>query len=201
MKQGLIVRRGVSSNRFAFAVAMALVTVGISQTGCTSCGVAQSLTPTQRLEAALKRAEASKRAQAFSNASPGTSLGCPLLGSFVVSPPQPVNGGHRVTLSWTASAPADAKHSAAVGYCVYRTAVGDAQSGLINQTPFSGTSCTDDLVENGKRYSYVVRAVNAGYVPSITSNTAPVEIPATGASHPPVSGVSPPLCRGETPAK
>jgi hypothetical protein len=201
MKQGFIVRSGVSSNRSALAVAVALALVVIMQTGCTSCGVAQSLTPTQRLEAALKRADAAKRVQALSSTSPGTSLGCPLLGSFLVSPPPPANGGHRVTLSWTASAPADAKHSAAAGYCVYRTAVGDAQSGLINKTPFPGTSCTDDLVENGRRYSYVVRAVNAGDVPSIASNPAPVEIPATGASHPPVSGASPPLCRGETAAK
>jgi hypothetical protein len=201
MKLPSIMKPGARSNNTVFVVVMALAMVGISQTGCTSCGVAQSLTPTQRLEAALKRADAAKRAQALSSTSPGTSLGCPLLGSFLVSPPQPVNGGHRVTLSWTASAPADAKHSAAAGYCVYRTAVEDAQSGLINQTPFPGTSCTDDLVVNGKRYTYVVRAVNAGYVPSVTSNTAPVEIPATGASHPPVAGVSPPLCRGETTAK
>jgi hypothetical protein len=195
-----MMRSGARSNKVVPAVVMALAMVGISQTGCTSCGAAQSATQTERLQAALKRAEAAKRAQAFSNASPGTSLGCPLLGSFLVSPPPPANGGHRVTLSWTASAPADAKHSAAAGYCVYRTAVGDAQSGLLNQTPFPLTSCTDDLVENGKRYSYVVRAVNAGYVPSVTSNPAPVEIPATGASQPPV-GTSPPLCRGETAAK
>jgi hypothetical protein len=195
-----MMRSGARSNNVVLAVVMALAMVGISQTGCTSCGAAQSATQTERLEAALKHAEAAKRAQALSSASPGTSLGCPLLGSFLVSPPAPVNGGHRVTLSWTASAPADAKHSAAAGYCVYRTAVGDAQSGLINQTSFPLTSCTDDLVENGKRYSYVVRAVSAGDVPSITSNPAPVEIPATGASQPPV-GPPPLLCRGETTTK
>ncbi len=191
-------RPGARSN-MVFAVVIALAMVGFLQTGCTSCGAAQSATQTQRLEAALKRAEAAKRAQALSNASP--SFVCPLLGSALVLPPPPANGGHRVTLSWKASAPADSKHSAAVGYCIYRTAVGDAQSGLINKTPFPGTGCTDDLVENGKRYSYVVRAISAKEVPSITSNPAPVEIPAAGASHPPVSGASPPLCRGFATAK
>src|SRR5271169_2206939 len=98
MKQPSIMRSGARSNNVVLAVVIALAMVGISQTGCTSCGVAQSLTPTQRLEAALKRAEAAKRVHALSNASPGTSLGCPLLGSFLVSSPSPPNGGHRVTL-------------------------------------------------------------------------------------------------------
>jgi len=190
----------VSSSNAVVAVVITLALTGIMQTGCTGCRVAQSATPSQRLEEALKRAEL-KRAEAHPNTPSGTFPECPPLGSVLVPSTPPVNGGHRVTLSWTASAPADSKHSAAFGYCIYRTAVGDAQSGLINKTPFHGTSCTDDLVENGKRYSYVVRAISDREVPSVTSNTAPVEIPATGASHPPVSGNSAPRCQGAATVK
>lgn len=99
-----------------------------------------------------------------------------------------------MTLSWKASAPADSKHSGAVGYCVYRGAPGDPNPGLINLLPLPGTSCVDDVVANGQRYSYVVRAISANGVTSITSNPAPVEIPAAGRSSLPLSA---PLCRGQ----
>lgn len=98
-----------------------------------------------------------------------------------------------MTLSWKASAPADPKHSAAAGYCVYRGAPGDPNPGLINSVPLAGTSCVDDVVANGQRYAYVVRAISANGVTSITSNQAPVDIPATGRSN---SASSAPLCRG-----
>lgn len=104
----------------------------------------------------------------------------------------PANAGHRVTLSWKASAPADPKHSAAAGYCVYRGAPGAPNPGLINSSPLPGTSCVDDVVANGQSYSYVVRAISANGVTSITSNPAPVGIPATGRSNSPSSA---PLCR------
>jgi len=112
----------------------------------------------------------------------------------------PANGGHRVTLTWKASAPADSKHAAAAGYCIYRGVPGDPTPGLINSTPLLGTSCVDDLVANSVRYSYVVRAISAGGTTSVTSNPAPVQIPATGSSKSP-SGASPPLCRGTAAVK
>ena len=66
-------------------------------------------------------------------------------------------------LSWRASAPADSKHAAAVAYCVYRSIKRkDPSPELVNFIPFPGTSCTDDLVENGKKYYYVVRAISQG---------------------------------------
>ena len=65
-------------------------------------------------------------------------------------------------LSRRASAPADSKHEAAIGYCVYRGAKRkDPLPELVNSIPFPGTSCTDDLVENHKKYYYVVRAITA----------------------------------------
>ena len=101
-----------------------------------------------------------------------------------------------MTLTWTASAPPDAKHSSAAGYCIYRGAPGDPNPGLINTVPIPGTSCIDDLVANGGRYSYVVRAIGASGATSVTSNPAAVVIPPTGSSKSPISAASPPLCRG-----
>ena len=101
-----------------------------------------------------------------------------------------------MTLTWNASAPPDAKHSAAVGYCIYRGAPGDPNPGLINAIPLPGTSCIDDRVENSGSYRYVVRAISAGGAASVTSNPVTVGIPPTGASKSPISAASPPLCRG-----
>ena len=56
-------------------------------------------------------------------------------------------------LSRTASAPADSKHDAAIGYCVYRGSKRkDPSPELVNSLPFPGTGCRDDLVENDKKY-------------------------------------------------
>jgi len=101
-----------------------------------------------------------------------------------------------VTLSWRASVPADSKHDVAIGYCVYRGLKRkDPSPELVNSVPFPGTSCTDDLVENDKKYYYVVRAITAKGVTSIISNEAPVAIPTGKQSNPSVSGASAPLCR------
>jgi len=188
------VRLDANPNILVLAGVIAIAVVSILQSGCTSCGVAQSPTPSQRLEAALKRAKA------LPSVSASSGPVCPLLNASVVLTTPPANGGHRVILTWKASAPPDSTHSAAAGYCIYRTAVGDAQPVLINLTPIPGTSCTDDLVENGKGYSYVVRAISATDVPSVISNPAPARIPATGQSHLP-SGPSATLCRGSANAK
>ncbi|MGA7321648.1 MAG: hypothetical protein WBW98_14140 [Candidatus Sulfotelmatobacter sp.] len=105
-------------------------------------------------------------------------------------------------LSWRASAPADSKHAAAVGYCVYRSIKRkDPSPELVNSIPFPGTSCTDDLVENGKKYYYVVRAISAKGVTSIISNEAPAPIPTGQQSNPSASGASAPLCREQASVK
>ncbi len=97
-------------------------------------------------------------------------------------------------LSWRASAPADPKHAAAAGYCIYRgVKQKDPAPVLLNATPFPGTSCVDDLVVNDKKYYYVVRAISAKEVTSIVSNEAPAKIPKRG--NPSGSASSAPLCR------
>ncbi|MGA8761922.1 MAG: hypothetical protein WB562_03450, partial [Candidatus Sulfotelmatobacter sp.] len=120
----------------------------------------------------------------------------PTLGSSSVPATLPAEGGHRVILSWKASAPADAKHAAAEGYCVYRSLKRkDPAPELVNSIPFRGTSCADDVVENGKKYYYAVRAISAKAVSSINSNEAPAAIPTGKQSNPSVTGASVPLCR------
>ncbi len=184
-------RLGVRSNHQVLAVVLGIAST--LQVGCTSCLSAPRLTPTQRLEEALRQ-DALRKAQAPTSSTPPpvAPLACPTFGSFGV--PTAAREGHRVTLSWRPSAPADAKHAGAVGYCIYRgVKEKDPSPVLLNNTPFPGTSCVDDLVVNDKKYYYVVRAISAQGVPSIVSNEAPAKIPKH--SKPPDSAASAPLCR------
>jgi hypothetical protein len=198
MKSWFPVRVCAKRNSSVFQVLAAIAIASATQVGCSGCQTAANPTPAQRLEQALKRRDALKQAQLVASSSPAAGIDptCPVLNGSMVPSTPPANGGHRVTLTWTASAPADPKHSAAFGYCIYRGAPGDPNPSLINTTPLKGTSCIDDLVANGGRYSYVVRAISAGGATSVTSNPAPVAIPPTGASQSPITAASPPLCRG-----
>ncbi len=123
-------------------------------------------------------------------------LVCPAFGSPTTPQTLQSKGGHRVILSWRASAPADSKHADAVGYCIYRgNQRKDPRPVLINAAPFSGTSCMDDVVESGKKYYYVVRAISAKGVTSIISNAAPAPIPTRERTEAELPGKSAPLCR------
>jgi hypothetical protein len=108
------------------------------------------------------------------------------------------NAEHMVILSWTASAPADSWHSDPVGYCIFRTLQGQNQpTQLVNSQPFFQTTrqlrCKDDLVENGKKYTYLVRAISANNKQSDPSNVVLAVIPTRKRSNRSESSV--PLCR------
>jgi hypothetical protein len=197
MKSCFPVRVCAKCNSSVFLTLAVVAIASAMQISDTGCKTTPDPTPTQRLEQALKRRDALKQTQLVAHSSPAVSADptCPLLNAPMVSATPPANGGHRVTLTWKASAPPDLKHSAAFGYCVYRGVPGDPNFGLINTTPVRVTSCIDDLVANGGSYSYVVRAISAGGATSVTSNPAPVQIPPTGSSKSPISATSPPLCR------
>lgn len=125
---------------------------------------------------------------------PAARLVCPTFGASAALAPIQGQGGHRVILSWKASAPANSNHTAAIGYCIYRsTGSKDSPPQLVNFAPFSGITCMDDFVENGSKYYYVVRAISAKGVSSIRSNVAPARIP----NRKPLSSaaISAPLCR------
>jgi hypothetical protein len=189
----MISRLGVRPNTRVLAYVAALALGGALQVGCTSCLVTPKPTPTERLEEALRQ-EALRKAGTLMSPPPAPPLVCPSLGSSgaPVTPPQ--KDGHRVILSWRASAPADSKHAAAVGYCIYRGVnKKDPAPVLLNTDPLPGTSCADDLVVNDKKYYYVVRAISAKGVTSIVSNEAPAAIPKQ--SNPSAPATFAPLCR------
>ncbi len=194
MTQGSTVRLRIKPVPLVLAVFV--TTLGALQIGCTSRQVGS--TGTQREEEALKRVEAFKRAEAQktsagSNRSVAGANTCP---GSVLSPEPQFNGGHRVILSWTASRPPDAKHSAAIGYCVYRGVKHkDPSPQLLNSEPFPGSTCTDDLVANDQKYYYVVRAISAQGTTSETSNEVPIVISVAGKKSSSVSRGSAPLCR------
>lgn len=185
MKQRLIVRLATRPYTRILGVVVAVAVVAM-QIGCTSCRVAPSSTSTLR-----PRLPAGTRPDASSE----VRLVCPTVGVSRV-PATLAKRDHRVILSWKASAPGDSMHDAAIGYCVYRgLKSNDPSPELVNPIPFPDTSCTDDLVENDKKYYYVVRAISAKGITSITSNEAPATIPSGKQSHRSISVASAPLCR------
>lgn len=120
---------------------------------------------------------------------------CPTFGPSAATPPPQTQGSRKVILSWKASV-ADARHDAALAYCIYRgVRHKDRSPELINSMAVPGTRCTDDRVENDKKYYYVVRAISAKGVISTISNEAPAAIPAGNPVNPSASGASAPLCR------
>jgi hypothetical protein len=140
--------------------------------------------------------------QAIAHANPLPRLVCPQLGSTLAAAQQS-SGGHKVTLSWKSSRPADSKHGAAVGYCVYRgPSAKPPYTALLNASPLVGTSCVDDSVESGQKYYYVVRAISAkGAASDVTKPPVPVKIPATPPRAAQGSQDSTPLCRASSGVK
>jgi hypothetical protein len=189
--------RAKPSSRLFLAVG-ALAIAGALPTSCT-----RSPGPTGSA-LATRAAEAPKPAGSPVGNASVVHLVCPTLGPPPVpaTAASPSKGGHRVILSWRASAAADSKHADAVGYCVYRgNQRKDPRPILLNSAPFPGTSCMDDTVENGKKYYYVVRAISAKGATSIISNSAPAPIPTRDRTETVAPGKSAPLCRETTMGK
>jgi hypothetical protein len=186
--------RGVWVRTRGFAFAFVLILAGALLTACTSCRGAQS-------PASGAQVSVASRSPAPPSPSSSSSLVCPTRGSSLVQEPLSANKGHRVILSWKASAPPNAKHGAAVGYCIYRgEGRRDPLPKLINSIPFSGTSCIDDWVENSGKYTYVIRAISVRRVESGPSNVISVVIPSSKPGNSSASAISAPLCRQPTAA-
>jgi hypothetical protein len=135
--------------------------------------------------------------QSKSPANPSATqvLECPPSGGADVQMPANKTE-HTVILSWIASV-SDRNHADAVGYCIYRSLQGKNQPlQRVNIRPFPKTTCTDDLVENGKKYNYKVLAISAKRNLSVPSKGAHAEIPMRKQKPRIQSNVSPPpLCR------
>jgi hypothetical protein len=119
---------------------------------------------------------------------------CPKFGSFPEPSDLPSKGEHTVVLSWKASAPADAKHTDAFGYCIYRGEKrNDHSLARVNLEAFRGTSCRDDMVQTGKTYYYKVKAISAKRNLSDTTDFVKARILDQKPANPIAS--PPPLCR------
>ena len=184
-KPGSTSRLIVKSSRPRLMVAVVLTVAGILQSGCKSSPAAS--------QASTPRPAESHRA---SGAGVVEALTRPLLCPGPALPPTiSQTGGHRVILSWKASV-ADSKHVPAAGYCVYRgTGLRARPTDLLNPVPFPGTTCMDDSVQNGAVYTYAVRAISAGNVPSVPSEPTHAVIPNTPRNTVGGPGDSTPLCR------
>jgi hypothetical protein len=88
---------------------------------------------------------------------------------------------HKVTLSWNPTVPAtNFPRDAIIGYNVYRTTTAGSSyddKNKLNSTPLLGTKCVDMLVEPGRTYFYVTKAVSASGAVSGPSNEAKAVIP------------------------
>jgi len=82
-----------------------------------------------------------------------------------------VAGSHSTDLSW------DASHDPVIGYNVYRGTQQGGPYGQINPVLDASTSYTDNNVNAGATYYYVVTAVNADDQESGPSNEVKVKIP------------------------
>ena len=78
---------------------------------------------------------------------------------------------HTVTLTW------DASPSHVPGYNVYRKSKSERDYRKINSSPVQGLTYTDNTVESGVTYHYVVRAVDAQGRESVNSQAFTVVIP------------------------
>jgi len=126
---------------------------------------------------------ASKRAVGVQPLRPVT---CPPIGIAPLQPGAPGTGDHKVFLRWNASV-ASANSSPVSGYCLYRSVkkipakidVKCLACERINTTPIPGTSCVDNLVQDGKKYFYGAAAIDQNQQLSTTSNQPLVVIPST----------------------
>ncbi len=190
MKQRSKHHRGVELRIQAFVTAVALAIIAVLVSGCTRGRVGSA--SAERLQTSSHVTTSPKDHR---EAQP---LECPFLGAPGLVTSQ-VKGGHAVILSWTASV-SDSKHADAAGYCIYRrTGHRDASLERINSIPLQVTTCTDDVVENGKKYYYVVRAISAKRILSDSSKVAPARIPTREPSN--AVKISAPFCRGPAGSK
>ena len=77
-----------------------------------------------------------------------------------------------VDLTWTAST-----STGVTGYRVYRSTTAGGPYTEVTTAPVTGTSFTDQIVQGGLTYYYVVRAVDSGGNQSGNSNQATAAIP------------------------
>jgi len=92
-------------------------------------------------------------------------------GTALLEQIRPHKKEHSVVLHW------DASKSANVRYNIYRGTAPGVHPTRLNDIPVEGLTFKDTTVENGKRYYYVARAVDAAGKESTDSNEAVADVP------------------------
>ncbi len=103
-----------------------------------------------------------------SNAGNASSLSVPVTGTGVTQ----TSGNYVVQLDWGAS-----PTSSVVGYNVYRSTVSGGPYTKIVSSPVTGTTYSDQTVENSIEYFYVVKSVTGSGAESAPSNQSTAFIP------------------------
>jgi Abnormal spindle-like microcephaly-assoc'd, ASPM-SPD-2-Hydin len=78
---------------------------------------------------------------------------------------------HSVALTW------DPSTSDVIGYYVYRAALGSGSYARLNAAPLVQLQFSDDNVQSGQTYSYVVTSVDADSTESVYSDGVTADIP------------------------
>ena len=81
---------------------------------------------------------------------------------------------HEVALAWNAPGSSSAPIA---GYNIYRASSGTSSFQLINSSADTQTSYTDNTVQSGQKYDYVVKSVDSAGSESAPSNTTTVAVP------------------------
>jgi hypothetical protein len=150
--------------------------------------------PTDPAQAIVQSPAVRGRPAAVASVVPLKPPECPKFGTFPEPSETLTKGEHTVILNWKASAPADAKHTDAFGYCIYRGEKRNDRSLVrVNLEAFRGTSCTDNMVQTGKTYYYKVKAISAKQNLSKTTDFVKARILDQKPANPVAS--PPPLCR------
>jgi len=148
--------------------AVTISNVTVSGAGFTASGVAGGLILPPGQTATLN--------VTFAPAASGTVAGSVAVASNATNSPALITlsgagVAPSVVLSWTAST------SAVIGYNSYSSAVPGGPYNKLNASPVATTTYTDNTVQSGKTYYYVVTSVDSDNVESVFSNEVSVTVP------------------------
>jgi len=149
--------------------------ISISGTGFSKSGVSTPITLSSKQTANLQIEFDPTKTGSFtgtvtisSNASNGSTMEIALSGTG-----QTASSGHSVDLDWDAPS----NSSGVSGYNVYRAPSGSSLYKLLNSSPTSSTSYTDNSVQAGTTYNYEVESVDSAGVESQPSNVFSANVP------------------------
>ena len=153
------------------SISSTISSITVSGTGYSRSGITTPFTlsanQSRQLTVTFSPTTAGNATGAVTITGSGSTLTVPLTGSGTTSAP-----AHSVSLSWTASSSPQV-----AGYNVYRTITSGSGYTLLNKSPITATSYTDQTVNGGTTYYYVSTAISTSGAESSYSNQTSVTIP------------------------